>query len=69
MHGAVNEAWFVGFLSGMAFESNKDLLKGTDNASITLWVTNYCQKNPLKSLSQAADELADELAKKRGIRR
>ena len=66
---ASNEAWLVGFMSGLAFQSNQDLLKGTDNESITLWVNNFCQKNPLENLVTAAETLANELAKKRGIRR
>ena len=31
----VDEAWLVGFLSGLADGLNKDFLQGTDNASLT----------------------------------
>jgi len=32
--------------------------------SIGLWVYNYCQKNPLDGIEQAAEELAEELEKR-----
>lgn len=63
-----SETWLVGFLSGIAFESNKDILDGADNPSIFLWVTNYCQANPLESLTKAGEALAVALMKKKGIK-
>ena len=65
---AATETWLVGFLSGIAFESNKDILKGVDNPSIYLWVTNYCQANPLDGLTEAGEALADALKKKKAIK-
>ena len=59
--------WLLGFLSGMAFYSSKDILNGTDNESIFLWVDNYCRANPLKSLYHAGDELFDELVKQKRL--
>lgn len=51
----------------MAFYSDKDILKGTDNASIFLWFDNYCQANPLKNMIDGADSLFDELVKQKKL--
>jgi hypothetical protein len=61
------EAWLVGFLSGMAFESNKDFLKGTDNASIDSWMDNYCTNHPLDTLVDGAEALMNELTRRKGL--
>jgi hypothetical protein len=59
-------AWLTGYLSGYAFASNKDLLKGTNLAAISLWVTNYCRDHPLEYVGEAANALAHELIKRNG---
>jgi len=64
---ALNQIWLVGFLSGMANESEKDVLRSTDNNSIFLWMDNYCQANPLKQVSEGADLLFLELAKQKKL--
>lgn len=58
--------WLVGYLSGVAVGAASDFLKGTDNASLFLWVDNYCRANPLKNLAAAGTELAVELDKQMG---
>ncbi|MDM0002209.1 hypothetical protein QTI24_26630 [Variovorax sp. J22P240] len=60
---AVNSAWLVGYLSGMAVESEKDLLSSIDAESIYLWMDNYCRANPLKRVSTGGWVLFEELAK------
>lgn len=54
--------WVVGFLSGSAIQTNRDVLEGIDEASLSTWVDNYCQKHPLEKLVAAADALFDELS-------
>jgi len=63
----LSERWLVGFLSGMAFHSGKDFIKGTDNPSIFLWVSNYCQANPLKEIVDAGNALFNELVKQKRL--
>ena len=63
----VNETWFVGYLSGIALESDKDFLRGTDNESLFLWLDNYCTKNPLKFISDGGDLLFLELVKQKRL--
>lgn len=62
-----NETWLLGFLSGLAIQSDKDALKGTDNPSIFLWVDNYCRTNPLKDTIDAGMDLFDELVKQKKL--
>jgi hypothetical protein len=62
-----HEAWLVGFLTGMALYSDKDILKGTDNESIFLWIDNYCRANPLHNLTRAGDALFEELVKQKRL--
>jgi hypothetical protein len=62
----INESWLVGFLSGVAFESERDFVKGTDNASLFLWMDNYCRANPLSDVASGGYKLFQELAKQKG---
>lgn len=61
----ITKGWFLGYLSGRADESGKNLLQGTDNDSIFLWLDNYCRANPGKSLENAGAELVRELIKQK----
>lgn len=58
----------AGFLSGIAFATDQDALKGVDFDSYHLWVTNYCTANPLESAFHAAEALFIELKKRKGIK-
>lgn len=60
-------AWLTGYLSGLAFGSGKDVLRGADAASIKLWIDNYCQANPLDNVDDAANALFFELARRKGL--
>jgi hypothetical protein len=64
----ITKSWFLGYLSGRADESGKNFLKGTDSASIFLWLDNYCRANPKKSLVNGGADLARELMQLKGIR-
>jgi hypothetical protein len=61
------KAWLNGFLSGIAFGTNVDILKGTDKESIYLWIDNYCRANPLKDLDDAGLALFDELKRQKRL--
>ena len=63
----VDQRGLVGFLSGLVIGSNKDVLNGTDNASIFLWMDNYCRKTPLSHSYEGALELFRELVKKKNL--
>ena len=60
---AAYQLWLMGYLSGFAIGTGKDILKGTDSQSIALWVNNFCKANPLQDMSDAAFQLANELIK------
>ena len=62
-----NIAWLVGYLSGLASGSAKDILRTTDGESVLLWVDNYCQKNPLKDVDDAGFDLFLELIKQKKL--
>jgi hypothetical protein len=64
----ITQSWFLGYLSGRADESGKNILKGTDNESIFLWLDNYCRANPDKNLDTAGLALARELMQLKGIK-
>ncbi|MBI5922759.1 MAG: hypothetical protein HY847_14090 [Betaproteobacteria bacterium] len=63
----VSKNWFLGYLSGRAEESGKNLLKGTDNDSIFLWLDNYCRTNPGQDLANAGVELMRELRQQKRL--
>ena len=64
----VTRTWFLGYISGRADESGRNLLKGTDNESIFLWLDNYCHANPDKNLDNAGLALTRELMQLKGIK-
>jgi hypothetical protein len=64
--------WVLGFITAMNFNrynelpeqaEDVDLLKNADAPGIELWVTNYCTRQPLKTLAEAAIALIDDAAK------
>jgi len=65
--GITQDAWLVGFISGIAMIIQKDVLKDQSGESLVLWVTNYCKNNPLNSTSDAGQELFVKLKKKQGL--
>ena len=62
-----DRAWALGLLSGMAFVTGKDVLRGTDNEAIFLHIDTYCRAKPLESAVTAIEILFDALAKQKGL--
>lgn len=60
-----NEAWLVGYLSGIATVTNTNFLKGTDNPSLFLWMDNFCKSNPLSDVSDGGAKLYLELSERK----
>jgi hypothetical protein len=56
--------WELGFLSGIAIESNVDLLRTVDQASVAAWLDEYCHAHPLDLLTNAGLALSLELNKR-----
>ena len=63
----IHQRWLAGYLSGIAVGNGKDVLKGTDNESIFLWMDNYCQANPLKDIADGSEVLFLELVKQKKL--
>nr|AWD72263.1 hypothetical protein pH8NP1_p002 [Polaromonas sp. H8N] len=58
-------SWVTGFLSGTAYGTGKDIFKSRpDIEGVMLWVQNFCEKNPLAGVEEAAQALIPELLKK-----
>jgi hypothetical protein len=57
-------AWVLGFLSGVNFVVEPDILKGPDAAAIEGWMDNYCRQHPLDTMVKAASDLSVELVKR-----
>ena len=55
-------SWVLGFLSGAGYVGPD--YAHTDSDAVEVWITNYCQTNPLKYISDAAEALTKELEKK-----
>ena len=66
----ITEAWLVGFLTGLVVATGIDALRGTDNESLYLWMDNFCQREPLKSIGDGGTELFIKLSEdgKRPVR-
>lgn len=62
------QTWLLGFLSGLAAGTKKDVLDSTDNESVYLWMDNYCKANPLKGTHDGAGYLYLELMEQKGIK-
>jgi hypothetical protein len=63
----VENQWLAGFLSGEAISLDVDILANTNLKSLALWVTNFCNANPLSNSLSGALELAGQIAKDRGL--
>ena len=57
-------AWLVGYLSGVAVARNIDFLKGVDDNTIQTWMHNYCSSHRADLVGYAADALSVELVKR-----
>jgi hypothetical protein len=67
---ASDRAWLLGYMSGLSVLYEKEGKKGNPlkkiNSSdqIVVWMDNYCQKNPLRSVASGGHELFEEIIKK-----
>jgi hypothetical protein len=60
----VYEKWVFGYLSGInIMHTGPDwlALPGRDVDGLKAWIDNYCRRNPLHPVTQAAHELIKEL--------
>jgi len=57
------EAWVAGYLSGWATASSGNPLAGLEGDTIHRWIDDYCSRNPLEPISDAADALKIHLRK------
>ena len=58
------ESWLVGYLSGIAIDSNKNFLKDKDVNLFYLWMDDYCKNSPLSNTAVGGRRLSMELIKK-----
>jgi hypothetical protein len=54
--------WFTGFVTGIGYSGVFEL-KETDSSAMGLFVTNYCNENPLDDVSDGARALVQALKK------
>lgn len=64
----INEKnWLLGFVQGLnatgITDNKQNKIKSADQ--IYLWMDNYCKTNPLATVVEGANKLADELVKKK----
>ena len=61
---AAEDAWLLGYLSGVAVAKDIDFLKGVDDDTIQSWMIHYCRSHPSDLIGYAADALSIELVKR-----
>lgn len=59
-----DEKWVLGFLSGMAAESNIDFLHGADAPGIFSAMDNECARDPLQQMDEAARAVMTKLVQR-----
>jgi hypothetical protein len=57
-------AWVMGYLSRAAGQHQGDILAFVDPDAVEGWLDNYCDKNPLDNIVDAAEKLEAELVGK-----
>lgn len=58
-----NAMWLVGYLSGAAVHSEKDILRTVDSESIAVWMDNYCKANASRNVAEGGEALFNEMAR------
>jgi len=53
-------SWVLGFVSSYGYYEGKTL-KEVDSQALVSWMDNYCQANPLDSISDGAKQLIEAL--------
>lgn len=64
-----NEAWLLGYMSGLSAGKGVNVLQNTDAHSMKLFVTNHCREKPLEKISDAANLIFESLVLKTNINR
>ena len=59
-----NAMWLVGYLSGAAVHSEKDILSTVDSESIAVWMDNYCKANASRNVAEGGEALFNEMARR-----
>jgi len=59
----LNQAWVLGYVTAYNIHKpvESSMTKPIDNRQIMLWIDNYCDANPDKTISDAAKALIEEL--------
>lgn len=57
-----NAMWLVGYLSGAAVHSDRDILRTIDSESIAAWMDRYCKANSSSNIAEGSEMLFAELA-------
>jgi hypothetical protein len=64
------QAWLAGYITAYNLQTpnTNQILGNSDLLGAELWVKNYCEKNPLKNIANAAESLMTELYPKRATK-
>lgn len=57
----INIHWVLGYITGYNMSTNKNIGGETDVPAISQYLLNYCEKNPLDELEDAAYDLIKAL--------
>jgi len=57
-------SWLMGYLSGIAIQSDSNIFKTTNPDSIFLWMDTFCRNNPQNYIGDGAWQLSGELQQK-----
>jgi len=66
---SLDQQWVLGYVSGVAYAINLNLVGRADPGAVTSWIDNYCASHPLDPLAFAANRLIDLLRVRVGERR
>lgn len=58
-----NHIWILGYVSAAGSYKSVGVLKHSDSNALIAWMDNYCSKNPLSYIHDAAHLLVLELSK------
>lgn len=62
-----NEDWVLGYLSGLAMGSQRDVLRSADYVALYQWVDDYCRAHPSADLGDAGQALFAALRQRKGL--
>jgi hypothetical protein len=53
--------WLIGYMSGIAIGSGRNILNGVDPETIYEWMDNYCRENPSSNTANGGTDLYFQL--------